>query len=135
MGMRYGTVIAAVLLMAALLGLGWVHPAGKAGFIHAGAGRRVRILQFHASVGVVSPGQAAKLCYGVENARSVHISPLVPDVFPASNYCVEVVPEHTTHYTLLAEGFDGTVATRSVTLPVEGNLSPSTPVQFALSLR
>jgi len=26
------------------------------------------------------------------------------------------VPEHTTHYTLLAEGFDGTVAARSFTL-------------------
>jgi hypothetical protein len=39
--------------------------------------------------------------------------------WPAQDRCFDVVPEHTTHYTLLAEGFDGTVATRSFTLSVQ----------------
>jgi hypothetical protein len=34
------------------------------------------------------------------------------------------VPEHTTHYTLLAEGYDGAVATKSITLQVEVEEAP-----------
>jgi len=36
------------------------------------------------------------------------------------------VPEHTTHYTLQAVGYDGTVAIRSFTLPVQ-EAPPSLP--------
>ena len=80
----------------------------------------VRILQFYASVGTLTPGDKAQLCYGVENARTVRIVPALPGVYPAYIHCLEIVPEHTTHYTLQAEGYDGTVATRSFTLPVHG---------------
>jgi len=59
------------------------------------------------------------LCYGVENARSVHISPPVADLYPTAQRCLEIVPKHTTHYTIWAEGYDGKVATQSLTLPVE----------------
>jgi len=41
------------------------------------------------------------------------------------NHCMEIVPEHTTHYTILAEGYDGNVATKSFTLPVQS--VPSSP--------
>jgi hypothetical protein len=47
----------------------------------------------------------------------VRISPM-QSAWPAQSRCFDVVPEHTTHYTLLAEGFDGTVASRSFTLSV-----------------
>jgi hypothetical protein len=40
-------------------------------------------------------------------------------VYPTHRHCLEIVPEHTTHYTLQAEGFDGTVAIRSFTLAVQ----------------
>jgi hypothetical protein len=38
------------------------------------------------------------------------------------------VPQHTTHYTIMAEGFDGKVATQSLTLPV--NAAPPPPPQI-----
>lgn len=79
----------------------------------------VRILQFHASVGVLTRGEKALLCYGVQNAKSVRIAPMTGQVDPSPNRCLEVVPEHTTRYTILAVGWDGTVATRSFTLSVE----------------
>ena len=92
-------------------------------------GRRgpVRILQFCASVGTLTPGDKAQLCYGVENAKSVRIVPTLPGVYPAYIHCLEIVPEHTTHYTLQAVGYDGTVATRSFTLPVQG-AAPAQPL-------
>ncbi len=89
----------------------WVRPVGT----HPGP---VRILQFYANVGAIVPGEKALLCYGVENARSVKISPDMEGVYPSSSHCLEIVPEHTTHYMILAEGFDGAVATKSFTLPV-----------------
>jgi hypothetical protein len=98
----------------------WVHPEG------APPGH-VRILEFRASVGTLMPGQTAQLCYGVENARTVRIAPVAPQgVDPSIKRCMDIVPKHTTHYTLLAIGFDGSVATRSFTLPVE-KLEPRSP--------
>jgi hypothetical protein len=60
----------------------------------------------------------------VENAKAVRISPAVAVVVPAANRCLEIVPERTTHYTILAEGFDGNVVTRFVTLVVETAPAP-----------
>jgi len=102
----------------------WVRPLGT----RVGP---VRILQFYASVGSVTTGQKAMLCYGVENAKTVRISPLVPGVYPSPNHCLEVVPERTTHYMILAEGFDGRVATQSLTLPVLPVIVPRRPVYYA----
>ena len=116
----FGRVLMAVTLLVALWGLNlarnpggrmWVHPLDT-------APSPVRILRFYASVGAVTPGQTAQLCYSVENAKSVRISPMQRN-FPVPQRCLDVVPEHTTHYTLLAEGFDGTVAARSFTLSVQ----------------
>jgi hypothetical protein len=119
----FSKVFAAVGLLVAMWGLStldrsdgraWVHPAGG----------RVRILQFYASTGIVMPGQTARICYSVENAKSVRISPLMHEVYPFPNHCLEIEPEHTTHYTLLAEGYDGMVATKSFTLQVEAEQAP-----------
>ena len=117
---RFARLLLAVGLLVALWGLSvarrpgsevWVHPLDT----HPGP---VRILRFYASVGIVTRGQTAQLCYSVENARLVRISPM-QSAWPAQDRCFDVVPEHTTHYTLLAEGFDGTVAARSFTLAVQ----------------
>lgn len=120
-----GSGVAFVLwAVSCLQGLG---PAAYTGSGAAPEGR-VRILRFEASVGTLVPGQKAMLCYGVENAKAVHIAPLPQSVQPAVNRCLEVVPMRTTHYTILAEGFDGTVASRSLTLPVEA--APASPPGF-----
>jgi hypothetical protein len=43
-----------------------------------------------------------------------------------------VVPQQTTHYTIMAEGFDGKVATQSLTLPVSPTpLAPPRILHFA----
>jgi hypothetical protein len=130
---RFTKILTAVSLLVALWGLNlarspgghmWVHPLDT-------APSPVRILRFYASVGAVTPGETAQLCYSVENAKSVRISPM-QRVFPTQPRCLDVVPEHTTHYTLLAEGFDGTVAARSFTLSVQNPpAGTSPPLQYA----
>ncbi len=102
----------------------WVRPLGT----RVGP---VKILQFYASVGALTSGQKALLCYGVENAKSVRISPSVSEVYPSLSHCVEIVPAHTTHYTILAEGFDGHVAMQSFTLMVQEPEKVSRPVNYA----
>lgn len=129
---------AAVVLLAAMWGLNsvdrkasraWLRPAGT-------PPGPVRILRFYASVGLVWTGESAELCYGVENAKSVRISPPLPGVYPSARHCLEVVPEHTTHYTILAEGYDGKVAMQSLTLPVESAPAMRAPsVNYAMAVR
>jgi hypothetical protein len=105
-------LLAALLLLAAMWGLNRVESVPS-------RGGPVRILRFYASVGVVLDGEAAELCYGVENAKAVRMAPPLPGVYPALSRCLQVVPKHTTHYTILAEGYDGKVAMQSLTLPVQ----------------
>jgi hypothetical protein len=121
-----GRVIAAIALMAAAWGIGgvpdsslrsWIPPVG-------GPHGAVRILRFYATTGSLMRGDKAQLCYGVANAKSVRISPSLEPVAPAANRCLDIVPERTTHYTILAEGFDGNVVTRVVTLVVEAAPQP-----------
>jgi len=96
----------------------WVRPIG------AGPAP-VKILQFHANVGSLMAGEKAMLCYGVENAKSVKISPSPGTTFPSLNRCMEIGPVQTTHYMLMAEGYDGRVATSAFTLAVHAD--PPTP--------
>jgi len=50
----------------------WIRPIGT-------TRPPVRILEFYASVGILTAGQTAMLCYGVENARTVTISPSIAE--------------------------------------------------------
>jgi hypothetical protein len=123
---------AAVALLAAMWGLDSVRDPRLPAGARSNSGV-VRIIEFYATAGAVAPGQAAQLCYGVENAKSVWISPGVPGVYPSPGRCLNVVPDHTTHYTMLAEGFDGAVDVRSLTLPVATvPPPPSSAAHFAL---
>ncbi|MEI9972071.1 MAG: hypothetical protein WDO73_08435 [Ignavibacteriota bacterium] len=54
----------------------------------------------------------------------MRISPSLEPVEPSANRCVDIVPDRTTHYTILAEGFDGNVVTRVITLVVEATPVP-----------
>jgi hypothetical protein len=130
---RSGRVLGAIGLLVGLWGMS---------LMRTGGGRPsgpVRILRFYASVGTVHLGEAAQLCYVVENARKVSISPILASPsqsVPSEKRCLEIVPEHTTHYTLMAEGYDGTVAARSVTLAVErAPVAPLEVRQYALRRR
>jgi len=100
----------------------WVHPLSA-------QPQPVRILRFYATVGALMPGGKAQLCYSVENAKVIRISPAVESAYPSPGRCVEIRPEHTTHYTLQAEGFDGKVAMRSITLSVQDRPWSPRPAQ------
>jgi hypothetical protein len=128
-------IVAAAALLAAGLSLTlvgrnqrgeWEQPAFS-------QGGPPRILQFYASTGTVQPGERAEICYGVANVKSVRISPMFLPFPPAAKRCLTVFPRHTTHYTLLAEGFDGSVRMQSVTLAVQMPVpAPEQPVQMAV---
>jgi hypothetical protein len=122
-----GRVLLAVALWTAALGIRAVPDAPLRSWIQSvGAPRGpVRILRFYATTGSIAIGDKALLCYGVENAKSVRISPTIVPVTPVANRCLEILPIRTTHYTILAEGFDGHIATRFLTLVVEP--APSAP--------
>jgi hypothetical protein len=92
----------------------------------------VKILRFYANTGSLNRGEKTLLCYGVENARTVKITPDVEPITPSFNRCLEISPTHTTHYTLIAEGFDGKEAAQSVTVPVtDGPPPPPQILHFA----
>ena len=121
----FSKVFFAVGLLVAMWGLSVVDRSDRRAWVHpAGASGPVRILQFYASTGIVAAGETARLCYSVENAKSVRIAPMMREVYPFPNHCLEIEPEHTTHYTLLAEGYDGVVATKSFTLQVAAEEAP-----------
>lgn len=77
-----------------------------------------KILHFYASPGSLAPGETATICYGVENATAVEISPVVDELKPAFNRCFQVAPRQTTTYTLTATGA-GT-STASLVINVSG---------------
>ena len=129
-------LLMAVVLLVVLWGLSLVRSAPDQVWVHPLSTRSgpVRILRFYASVGTLAPGQKAQLCYSVENAKLIRISPMVESAYPSPGRCIEIYPEHTTHYTLQAEGFDGSVVMRSITLAVQDHPAPPPPVQrYALN--
>ena len=78
----------------------------------------VRITQFYATAPNLTPGDQELLCYGVENARSVWLSPPQRELSAALTRCVDVNPARTTTYTLTAEGSDGNRVTGNLTITV-----------------
>jgi len=137
MGMRVVRLMLAVTVLVAMWGLSVLRTPNSKPWVRSTSVRPgpVHILRFYASVGMLLPGQHAQLCYSVENAKSITISPAIARAYPSAGRCVEIGPEHTTHYTLQAEGFDGTTDIRSFTLSVQDEPGlPSAPRQYALLL-
>ena len=134
MDVRFARPLVAIVLMVGLWALGAARQSGGESWVQAAgaAPRPVRILEFYSSVGSLKAGESAQLCYSVENAKLVRIAPLMEGVFAPTNRCLDVVPLHTTHYTILAEGFDGHVAMKSLTLPVEVmHVAAPQPLEYA----
>jgi hypothetical protein len=76
------------------------------------------ITQFYATTPQLPRGEKELLCYGVENARSVWLSPPRQELTVSLTRCVEVTPSANTTYTLSAEGPGGPPATQTVTVEV-----------------
>ncbi len=66
-----------------------------------------KITQFYASPAVILKGASGSLCYGVENATKVTLSPATDEVWPSPSRCVQIRPDRETRYTLTATGADG----------------------------
>jgi hypothetical protein len=76
------------------------------------------ITQFYASPPSIAKGEQALLCYGVENATALRLSPAVEKVWPAPTRCIEVRPSETTTYTLSADDGLGRSTSKSVAVTV-----------------
>jgi hypothetical protein len=77
-----------------------------------------KITQLYLSKPAIGRGEQGLLCYGVENAKTVTLSPPLHELSAALSRCVEVNPASTTTYTLTAQGNAGQTATGTVTLTV-----------------
>ena len=77
-----------------------------------------KITQLYAPQPTVAAGESAKICYGVENAKAVWISPPMTELSPALARCVEVGPKAKTTYTLTVEGADGKRINQDITIDI-----------------
>jgi hypothetical protein len=80
--------------------------------------RPVVIRAFSAAPASIDPGEPARLCYVVENALKLSITPAVGALKSTDKGCVAVTPAGTTRYTLAAQGEGRATARRGVTVQV-----------------
>jgi len=80
--------------------------------------KTAHILQFYAKDAVLPLGEKTLLCYGVDGAKTVRLTPAVDTVWPAFTRCFEIAPVKETTYTLAASGEDGKEIEQSVTVKV-----------------
>jgi hypothetical protein len=78
----------------------------------------VRITQFYATKPAIPRGEDALLCYGVENATAVRITPPVEQIRPALSRCFTISPKETTTFNLIAEDRSAKTSSQSVTVTV-----------------
>jgi len=93
--------------------------AQEQAIIDATGGSRLTIINFYATPPTIRRGETSQICYGVSNAKKVHIVPSVKYVWPSLSHCVEVTPEKETVYRLVAEDAAGNTATANTTVKVE----------------
>jgi hypothetical protein len=89
----------------------------------------LKITQFYSTAPTVARGEKAELCYGVEHASSVWLSPPRQELSAAISRCVEVSPEKTTTYTLTAQNEQGQSATQNVTVAVGAPKPPGVKIR------
>jgi len=93
----------------------------------APASRRPKILQFYASPGIVTRGEEVTLCYGVENAERLQLTPAVAQLRPSRNRCISFIPEKSAIYTLVAYGAGGEKAEAQLAIQVQERAGPAPP--------
>ncbi|MDP9171650.1 MAG: hypothetical protein M3N54_13620 [Acidobacteriota bacterium] len=74
----------------------------------------VKITQFYSDSKMIPRGLKANICYGVENAVKLELTPPVETLWPSAVRCFEVSPTVKTTYTLTAYGEDGSRETKSI---------------------
>jgi len=104
-------------------------PGPKPAASEAPAIEPLKIIQFYTTAPQVGRGEKAELCYGVEHATSVWLSPPRRELSAAISRCVEVTPEKTTTYTLTAENQQGQSATQTVTVAVGAPKPPGVKIR------
>jgi hypothetical protein len=109
-------ILPAVAVLA-LAGCGGAPQAPTAASAPKGA-LEPKITQLYAPEPTVAAGESAKICYGVENAKTVVLSPPTQELSAALARCVEVEPKATTTYTLAVEGGEGKRVTQDITISV-----------------
>ncbi len=77
-----------------------------------------KITQFYAAQPMLPKGTTGNLCYGVEHATKVEMTPSVEDLWPAPARCFEIAPKQKTTYTLTAYGDDGSKDTKTLEVTV-----------------
>jgi hypothetical protein len=94
------------------------HPPKKEPAPTPAAAKTARITQFYARDPVLPLGDKTVLCYGVDAAKTVNLSPPADKVWPSFGRCIEIAPAKATTYTLTAAGEDGAPVSKSVTVEV-----------------
>lgn len=87
--------------------------------VELNGGSQLKITMLYASPVVVRKGQTAQICYGVVNASNVAFNPLIDNVWPSRNRCVNVSPQKSTTYTLVADDGAGHADKAQVSLQVK----------------
>src|SRR5277367_4402131 len=88
-----------------------------------------RITQFYAKDKKIPRGVKGNLCYGVEHASKVELTPAVEVLWPAPARCFDISPQQNTTYTITAYGEDGSKDVKSVDVQV----GPAPPRIYDLS--
>ena len=82
-------------------------------------GGELKVVAFYANPPKIRAGSKGLLCYGVVNAKTVRIEPVVADVGPALSRCVDAAPTKSTTYTLIAQDEQGKGIHSTTTITVE----------------
>ena len=89
------------------------------------------VTDFKADPSSLASGATGRLCYGVENAVKLDLTPRVETILPASQNCIDITPRQTTVYTLVAYGADGKTETKEA----EVKVGPPQPHVASLTAR
>ena len=117
--MRLASWTLAALACLLLIGCGGTEKPATTPQTKIAVAEPVKITQFYTSAPHVPRGEKGLVCYGVENAKTVWISPPKRELNPSMSRCIEVEPEGRITYTLTAEGTDGKSVTKEVGLERE----------------
>jgi hypothetical protein len=71
--------------------------------VELNGGSQLKITMLYASQASVRKGEKVQICYGVVNAKNVAFDPLIDNVWPSMNRCVDISPKKSTTYTLVAD--------------------------------
>ena len=81
-------------------------------------GLELAIRGLYISPAVIRPGQSARLCYDVANAKTVKLDPPVAEVWSSHSRCIDLKLKKSTTFTLTIADASGHTVSQSVDLKV-----------------